>query len=184
MKPKRSRKVARVPEDVRLGRSILPAGQARAGAFVAVDISNHSESDQRRMVRSGERRTIRRLTRVELMHKAGTITDEQARACAWYAAQHELGFQTVGCTANYGGAGGGGFGAGDLLARYKAQSEARENFHYARSAIPLWLVGPFEAVALGVGRPPHMMSKAERLKFSMAAHLLYQQVGHIILLDG
>jgi hypothetical protein len=75
MKPKRSRKVARVPEDVRLGRSILPAGQARAGAFVAVDISNHSESDQRRMVRSGERRTIRRLTRVELMHKAGTISE-------------------------------------------------------------------------------------------------------------
>jgi hypothetical protein len=115
------------------------------------------------------------------MHKAGIINAEQAAACEWYSAAYELGFQTIGCTANYGGAGGGSFGSSDLLARYKAQAEARENYHFARLAIPAHLLPSLDAVVLETGRPPQMMRKEEKLRFSLAAFLLLGQVGHMLL---
>lgn len=159
----------------------LPDAQIRQGNIAIRDIANRTDADQRKMVRSGETKTVRRLTRVELMVKAGVIGADQAGACEWYVTAHELGFGTVGCTANYGGAGGGGFGAGHLLARYKAQAEARENYYYARQAIPGHLISLFEGVVLGAGRPPHMMSKADRTRFSLAAFLLHGQIGHMLV---
>ena len=156
----------------------LPAEQH--GNLVICDVANHSEADQRASVRSGETKTVRKLTRVELMQKHGVITPDQAAACSWYATAYEMGFHTVGCTANYSGAGGGGFGSSDLLARYKEQSEARADYLYARQAIPAHLIGTFEAVVLGIGRPPHMMPKVDKTRFSLAAFLLHQQIGHML----
>lgn len=180
-KSKRIRKAkTRVDPVAKLALTIIPREQFRMGAYAIRDVANHSESDQRSMVRSGETRTVRRKTRIELMRDAGVITVDQASACEWYASNYELGFQTVGCTANYAGAGGGGFGSGDLLARYKAQGEARENFTYARLAIPRHLLDIFDAVTLGTGRPPHMMRKADKLRFSLAAFLLHGQIGHLL----
>lgn len=168
----------------------VPQSQIANGRFEECDVVNHSEADHRAMVRAlgannlnaDARRTVRRLTRIELLAKAEVITKEQAAACGWYAMQFEMGFQTVGCTANYGGAGGGGFGSSDLLARYKAQGEARENYQYARQAIPAHLIKTFEDIVLGVGPPPQMMPKAEKLRFSLAAFLLHEQVGHMLAL--
>lgn len=179
MASRRLRKTREDPTSKR-ARSILPAEQAGKRDLVVCDVANHSDADQRASVRSGETRTVRRLTRVELLVKAKVINLDQAAACAWYVDAHELGFQTVGCTANYGGAGGGGFGSNDLLARYKAQGEAREDYFFARSAIPQHLLQTFEGVVLGTGRPPHMMPKADRLRFSLAAFLLHQQIGHML----
>lgn len=180
---KQSRKIKRVRENpaIKQARSIgVPDIQIHRGNLVICDVANHSDDDQRRMVRSGERQTVRRLTRVEQLAKQGYITQDQLAACSWYADAHELGFQTIGCTANYGGAGGGGFGSHDLLARYKAQGEARENYHYARQAIPAHLLTAFESILFGQGRPVHMLPKSERTKFSMAAWLLHGQVAHLL----
>lgn len=170
----------RVDPVLKLALSLVPAEQVRLGFYVICDVANHSDSEQRAMVRSGEKRTVRRRTRVELMREAGIITAEQAQACEWYAAAHEVGFQTVGCTANYSGAGGGGFGSGDLLARYRAQAEARENYHYARTAIPPALRDVFETVVLGTGQPPHKMPRNDLLRFRMAAWLLHGQIAHML----
>ncbi len=177
-----SRRLRKTREDpvAKLARSILPAEQVAQGGLAIRDVANHSEQDQRAMVRSGNKQTVRRLTRVEMLVRSGDINPDQALACTWYATAYELGFQTVGCTANYCGAGGGGFGASDLLARYKAQGEARDDYFYARSAIPQHLVSVFEGIVLGTGRPPHMMSKADKLRFSLAAFLLHQQIGHML----
>jgi hypothetical protein len=191
-KPRNSRRIRkqRVDPVRKLGVAIgVPVEQLTNDSFKKCDVVNHSEDDHRAMVRAmggadklneDARLTVRRLTRIELLQKAGVISAEQASACGWYAIQHEMAFHTVGCTANYGGAGGSGFGANDLLARYKAQSEARENYRYARQAIPDHLIGNFEAIVLGTGRPPHMMPKEDKLRFSLAAFLLHQQIGHML----
>lgn len=188
-KGKRIRKVRSDPVAAKAREIGVPEAQVGRGDLALRDVANHNDNDQRAMVRqrAGEergdkaRQTVRRLTRIEQLAKKGEITPEQARACQWYANAHELGFQTVGCTANYGGAGGGAFGSSDLLARYSAQAEARENFYYARRAIPDHLVVPFESIVLGSGRPVHMLPKNDRARFSMAAHLLYGQIAHLLI---
>jgi hypothetical protein len=146
VKSRRVRK-QRVPEEEKLARSLGLPGY-RAGHFQAVDIANRTDDDQRKMVRSQEMRTLRRTTHIERLASAGTITKDQADICEWYASQHELGYSTIGCTANYGGAGGGGFGSSDLLARYKAQARARNNHIAARAAIPPALRHLFDRVVL------------------------------------
>jgi hypothetical protein len=174
----------------KLALSITTPEQARHG-LKAVDIANHTDEDQREMVRlraaepdrksDKARQTVRKLTRVELLTKAGVITPDQALACEWYLTAHELGYQTVGCTANYLGAGGGGFGSSDLLARYKAQGEARENYLYARLAIPAHLIGLFDRVVIGP-LDIRTLTKEDRLRFSLAAFLLHGQIGHMLMI--
>jgi hypothetical protein len=176
---RRSKAKPRKDPLTKLARTILPDAQVERGGLVMRDIANHSDSDQRRMVRSGETKTVRKLTRVELLTRAGIITSDQASACEWYAEAHELGYGTVGCTANYGGAGGGGFGSSDLLARYRAQQEARENFSYARLAIPAHLVGLFDRVVIGP-MDIRTLTKDDRLAFGLAAYLLHGQIGHLL----
>ena len=177
-KPKRMRK----DPLAELARSIVPAEQVAHGGLVKCPVANRSEADQRDSMSLKRTETVRRLTRVELLVRSGDINPDQALACEWYNDRHERGFQTVGCTANYGGAGGGGFGSQDLLARYKAQGEAREDYFFARSAIPNHLLGIFESIVLGTGRPPHMMPKFDKLRFSLAAFLLHQQIGHMLMI--
>jgi hypothetical protein len=176
----RRKRKTKVDPVLKLAESILPAAQIRNHLYAICGVSNHSDADQRAMVRSGETKTLRRLTRIELMQRAGIINAEQAAACEFYAAAYQLGFQTIGCTANYGGAGGGSFGSSDLLARYKAQAEARENYYYARLAVPKHLLPSLDTVVLETGQPPHKMRKEEKLRFSLAAFLLHGQVAHLL----
>jgi hypothetical protein len=174
-------KRARVDRAVKLGKTILPVEQCRPGSLAVSQVANHSDADQKDSLSLKRTETVRRLTRVELLTKAGVITPDQALACEWYGRQYELGYHTVGCTANYSGAGGGGFGSSDLLGRYKAQSEAREYYHYAKSAIPEHLLGIFERVVLGP-MDIRTLTKEGRLRFSMAAFLLHGQIGHLLAL--
>lgn len=163
----------------KLARAILPEAQVNRGGLAIRDVSNHTDADQRASIRSGETKTVRKYTRVQLLTRAGVITPDQALACEWYSEAHELGYQTVGCTANYAGAGGGGFGSSDLFARYRAQGEARDNFQYARQAIPGHLLGLFDRVVLGP-MDIRTLTKEERLRFSLAAFLLHGQIGHLL----
>lgn len=179
---KRIRK-ARVDPVTKLARGILPPEQIRPGQLAIRDVANRTDADQRASIRSGETRTIRKLTRVERLTRAGVITADQAAACEWYSANYELGFEVAqGVTANYCGAGGGGFGSSDLLSRHKAQQEARENFFYARQAIPQHLLDLFEAVVLNTGAPERNLNvrKHDRERFSLAAFLLHGQIGHLL----
>jgi len=162
----------------KLARSILPEAQVRSDLVIR-DVANHSIAEQRDSMSLGQTKTVRRLTRVELLHRAGIIDHDQLRACEYYLDAYELGYQTIGCTANYMGAGGGGFGSSDLLARYKAQAEARENYLYARQAIPKHMRLGFDRIVLGP-LDIRLLTNRERTEFSLAAFLLHGQIGHML----
>lgn len=168
---KARKRAARIPEDVRLALVLLPAGQARPGNFEAVDISNHSDWDQRAMVRSGERRTIRRKPKIdELVHR-GIISHREAAACEWYAQAHALRYDTLGITSSYGCVGGRSSSNFDHLPKTREQQDAYENFEYARAGINPFMLGLFERVVL-YGRPLGKLA----ITFRTAARQLLERI--------
>jgi hypothetical protein len=180
-KPRNSRRIRKLREDptVKLALSITTPEQARHG-IREVDVANHSDADQRASVRSKETRTIRKLTRVELLTRAGIITPDQALACEWYGDRYQLAFDYgQGTCANYSGAGGSGGLGWDHGARSVAQGEARGDLEYARQAIPGWLLTDFERVVIGP-MDIRTLTKEGRLRFSLAAFKLHGQIGHML----
>src|SRR6185369_11892941 len=161
------------------GSPILNEEQIAKGGLAIRDVANHTASDQFYSVSQKQTKTVRKKTRIELLHHAGIIDADQVLACEFYLSAYELGYQTIGCTANYMGAGGGGFGSSDLLARYKAQSEARENFQYAKHAIPGHLRNTFDRIVIGP-MDIRTITNQQRLEFSLAAFLLHGQIGHML----
>lgn len=169
----------RIDPAIKLARAIVPAAQVKKGAFKIHDVANRTEADQRHMVRSGEKRTIRRVSHIEWLAKRKLISPRQAAVCEWYQRQHELGYEvSVGVTANYLGAGGGGFGPVDLLARHKAQYEARQNYIDARSAVPPMLLPLFERVVLRNGPLARLANS-----FRYAISRIDAEVGHLIAIE-
>jgi hypothetical protein len=194
MKKSRTHKL-RSPEQiaVRRAREIdLPAAQIARGDLRLAPVANWSDADQRHMVRSREKTTVRRLSRIERLRAAGTIERHEAQACDWYAAQHALGYDTIGCTTNYGGVRGTDFRSADLFARYRAQAEARANFAFARAALPAHFLPLFEAIVLdgkamadaGTGLYEQLgrSQRAARLRaaFRLVANLLHGRIAHML----
>lgn len=182
----RQRSRQRVDPETKLTKQILKMGivppvQVRRGDFDLHDVANHSEADQRHMVRSKETQTVRRKSHLEKLCSRKAITPDQFRICQWYADQYEAGFATVGCTANYMGAGGGGFGAKDLFARYEAQLAARENYAMAKATISRPLISLFERVVIHQ-TPINEGGRCTRLSlsFRLAVRQLESGVGHML----
>ena len=163
MKPKARRIKKRAdPVATRAHEIGIPAAQIRPGRFELHDVSNHTEGDQRRMVRSGERQTIRRKPKVDELLTRKIITEREAAACEWYVKMHSARYDTLGLTANYGGAGGRSSTNFDHLPKTKAQQEAYDLFDHARSGLhPLW-VGFFERTVLH-GAPLGRMTSIFRM---------------------
>ncbi|MDT9600054.1 hypothetical protein [Sphingosinicella rhizophila] len=199
-----SRKIrkARTPEDqaLALARNVgVPEAQRIRGDLRVVPVANRTEAEQRHAVRSGETRTVRKLTRIEKLQRAGTIAPHEAAACAWYAAAHELGYATLGITGSYERIGEGGRGQGARamchLPRYKAQEEARADYAYGREAIPPFLLPLFERVVLAGesmsdagGALWEDLAKAQRSSklasaFRLAANKLHERVGHMLSVE-
>lgn len=164
----RKLRAARVTEDVRLGRLILPEGQAVPGVFVAVDVANHSDGDQRRMIRSGERRTIKRRSRFEELG----LHPHQVAACEWYADAHAQRYDTQGITARYGEGVKSGNPSFDHLPKTVEQEDALADFAMARAAISPSLLGLFERVVLHGGE-----IGSRRFGFAVAVEQLVRQLG-------
>lgn len=175
-------KKPQIPPVVKLALNVVPAEQARRRDYVEVGVSNHTDEDQKDAVSLKRLKTIRKLTRIEQMTRLGLIDKDQEAACEYYANAHELGYATVGCTANYGGAGGGGFGSSNLFARYKAQADARANYYYARQAIPRDYLVMFDFALFGPEPDFKAMPDHARTSISLAAWLLHGQVGHMLLI--
>jgi hypothetical protein len=172
----------------KLAATILPEEQVKPRLFAVSDVSNHSDEDQRYMLRSGQKKTIRRLTAIGRLVALRTISRREGAICQWYADQHEQGFEVSnGCTANYLGTGGGGFGMDDLLARHNNQAIARQNYDQARKAIDPRLIGLFERVVLGklgLGEAggKERYSRLSR-SFRLAVDQLDRAVGHLVSFD-
>ncbi len=92
--------------------------------------------------------TVRKLTRVERMARAGVLEPHEVDACQWFADIAALAWDTTGCTANYeGGSGGGSAHAPDrLMAKNEAVAYARDDYREARSLMP----GPWADLFEGV----------------------------------
>ncbi len=155
------------------------------------DVVNHTDDDQRAMSRqrAGEsdrnsdkaRQTVRKLTRIERLQKLGIIDADQAAACQMYSDWHEFGWAMTGCTASYGSVGGGS-GSFDHQAKSAAQQDARDNYRFAKSAIPADLVALFEDVifgTLGENEFRHVTAN-EQFRIGLAAWRLHGQIGHLI----
>lgn len=181
----------RTPEQqlIKLARRLLPAVQARRGDFTFHDVQNRTDADQRHMVRSDEKRTLRRLTRVEKLQRAGTITRDEAQACQWYADAYSLGYDTIGMTAHYQGSGVRSGGVFCLASRYRAQQEARENYDFAKQGISPFLLPLFERVVIEGLTIGQATQKAGRQltrytsAFRLAANQLHGRIAHILPIE-
>jgi hypothetical protein len=133
---------------VALALSIVPTAQVANGRFERCGVSNHSDQDQRHMVRSGERFTIRRKPKIDELVQRGTINEREGMACEWYAQAHALRYDTTGVTMRYGTAGGGGRTNFDHLPKSREQQDAYDHFAYAREGISSFFLPTFERVVL------------------------------------
>jgi hypothetical protein len=93
-------------------------------------------------------KTLRKLTPVDRLRKAGVLEFHEAEACEDYASIMARAWDTVGCTANYSGMGSGNYSDAAKRAHRQTedQIEARANYWFARSALPEQYVPVFEAV--------------------------------------
>ena len=148
--PRKSRRIRKGREDplVKLAKTIVPEGQVIKGRFEFHDVSNYSEDDQRHMVRSGNRKTIRRKSKIDELIVRGVIDKREALACEWYLKMHTARYDTTGITANLGGAGGRSNVNFDHLPKTRAQWQAYEDFEFARAGINRFILPMFERVVL------------------------------------
>lgn len=189
----------RTPEQhgAKLARGLgLPEAQIARGDFRPAAVANYTERDQRHMVRSGEKQTVRRMTRIERLRAAGTIDKHEAQACEWYAEQHALGYDTICMVANYGRSSGGKVGNHDLFAQYRIQAEARANYAFARVVLPAHWLPMFEAIVLdgralgeaGMGLYEQLgkSQRAAKLRaaFRLVANVLHGRIAHCLPVEG
>lgn len=164
----RTGKRSRVDPVVKLALTITTPEQARRGDLRLIDVSNHSDDDQRHMVRSGERRTIRRRTLAERLHG---IDKHEADACQWYADAFEARYGTISVIGNYGDR---GMGSAEFChgAKTPDQDMAGEHFTFARAGISPPLRPMFERIVLhGWGLNPAITTL-----FRMAARQLMHRI--------
>lgn len=148
MRSRRKSRKSKLDEATRIALSLLPIEQVRLGGFQAIDVANHTDRDQRHMVRSGEKRTIRRRTHVEKLKAHLGLEEREAAACQWYADAHAARYDTVNVTAAYDDAGRTGRMSFDHLPSNSEQERAAEEFDIARSAIQRHLRPMFERAVL------------------------------------
>ena len=151
---KRNSRRARKRNDptAKIARKITTEAQVANGKFVLCDVSNHNDQDQRHMVRSGERQTIRRQPKFEELRIRKVISEPEAAACRWYLDTHAARYDTVGVTARYGTYSSSGCSNFDHLPKTKQQQDAWLHFSQARAAINPFFLPMFERIVLH-GRP-------------------------------
>ena len=156
-----SRRLRKTREDptAKLARTILPPEQANRGDLRLIDVANHSDDDQRDMargltwdshgkVKTGERKTVRRQSKIDELRIRGLLDDDEAKACEWYHRAHALRYDTLGVTAKYGDGGGGSKKNYDHLPKTRDQEDAWRNFEFAREGISPPIRPMFERIVL------------------------------------
>jgi hypothetical protein len=137
-------------------------------------------------------RTVRKLTRVEMLRRSGVLEQHEADACEFFADVACLAWDTVRTTANWSPTGGGGgASAPDHLAAKTIEiAEARDDYRFAVRFIPTQYLPLFEAVicrndtvgnVAGIAYPALGRSQREqkaRTIVKLCANLLHQGVGH------
>ena len=174
---KRSRRIKANTAE-RIAARIVPQAQVARQDYAVVDVANHSDSDQRHMVRSGEKKTIRRLTRIEKLERRKVLSPREAQACEWYARAHAARYDMVGVTSRYGEGCGGGKTNFDHLPKSREQWDALDHYDNARAAIPAMLLPMFERIVIE-GRPLGKLA----LSFRLAAQKLLAAIEGKVAFD-
>ena len=166
-------RIAKEPKARRVARQVgLPAMQIANDQFDVVDVQNHSDDDQRRMTRSGERKTIRRKDKLETLYQAGMIDLDGYKACVWYRNAYSLGFDTIGITSRYGESNGSGATSFTHFAKHLEQQRARDEYATARNAIDPLLIALMERVVIHA-RPMGRLALSFRLSVrQLVAHAI------------
>lgn len=126
---------------------LLPEAQ-RGNGFVLTDVSNFTDADQRHMVRSQKRQTLRRQPKLHELYKRGILDVRQMLACEWFSQCHSLRYDTTNVSARWDRQGGSGTTNFDHLPKNREQQDAYDNFKFARAGISPSLLDLFEAVVL------------------------------------
>ena len=155
----------------KIARTITTEAQVANGKFILVDVANHADEDQRHMVRSGERQTIRRQPKFMELYRRGVIDKREAAACEWYLDTYSARYDTVGITARYGTYSSSGCTNFDHLPKTREQHDAWVHFNEARSAINPFFLGMFERIVLH-GRPLGRLT----ISFRTAVRQLLDQI--------
>ena len=120
----------------------LPDEQLAAGEFVPVEVDNPEGT-----VRE-QRRTIRRVARIVILHRRGVIDEDGLAGCLWYVSQWERSGRDPLIASTFEPK----FGSGERdfghLARTHDQASARDQLDLAREHIPADVRRLFDAVAL------------------------------------
>jgi hypothetical protein len=138
--------------------------------------------------------TVRRLTVVERLRRAGVIEAHEAAACEWFATAAAVGFDTVRVTSNYDGGGGGGSAAAPdyLMAKTAGIAIARENYRFAVRFIPPTWLPMFEAVVcnnerlsswgeqLFAGLSGSRQNAKARAALQLCANRLHAGIAHLL----
>ncbi len=148
----RSIKQPKKPLSVRIAEQIMPAAQVARGDYEVRDVANYNEADQRHMVRSGERKTIRRTTKIDQLLKRGIINDREALACEWYQSTYENEYETRVRIADWGGTGGSSDRAYGHWPAGTPLDNAESLYRFARQGIAAPFLPLFERVVIH-GRP-------------------------------
>ncbi|WP_324807189.1 hypothetical protein SH584_11410 [Sphingomonas sp. LY29] len=161
---KRKTNRIRVSSAAQVARKIgLPEAQIANDDFVLADVSNHSDAEQRHMVRSGEKKTVRKKTKLEKLYDAGLLTLEGYRACRWYQDSYSLGYDTIGVVAQYENTG--GVSSGQRTFSHSGtleQVQARLDYAFAREGLDSMALSLLDKVVLH-GRPIGRLSITFRL---------------------
>ncbi len=179
--PKLKRKTnrIRVSSAAQVARKIgLPEAQIANDDFVLTDVSNHSDAEQRHMVRSGEKKTVRRTTKIDQLHKRGIIDKREALACEWYQATYEEQYETRIKIADWGATGGSSDRAYGHWPVGAPLERGLNMYEFAREAINPAFVSMFERVVLH-GRPLGKLA----ITFRSAARSVLKRIEGIVELS-
>ncbi len=187
-KTKRSPEASIAKQTQALAHSIGVPAEQRTD-LVIVDVKNVTEADGRHLARSKQAFTVRRLSRLERLYATKTIDLRQLRVCEWYADTFEKALGARRIVADYGATISGCNGNFDFLASTPEEERARDDFKYARMAVPPMFQTLFEGVVLdgmnltqagnGLFMDTGKASRSMKLAaaFRMTADLLYGQIG-------
>ncbi len=168
-KPKPSK--PKVDPTIALALATVPAIQVANDRFEICDVSNHSERDQRHMVRSGQRKTVRRTTKIDQLLKRGILDQREALACEWYQSTYENEYETRVKIADWSATGGSSDRAYGHWPAGLPLEPGLSMHEFARRAISPMVLPMFERVVLH-GRPLGKLA----ITFRQAARQLLQHI--------
>ena len=163
-------KVRKASEDPvsKLERAIVPEVQAGRGLYLVVDAPTFAGEENKA---GSKARTLRKLTRIEKLVRAGIISPRLGDACEWYVTRYAARYDVLGITAKYGEQAGGGSKNYCHGPKTPEQLSAYLDYEFARAGISPMYRPMFDRVVID-GRPLGRL----KITFRQAAQQLLERL--------